>query len=295
MTIRLGKVSQRTAEAIKIKVEQLNTATIAGHTPDDETARWLAGLDQVLAKKLARAGLIVDPDRHTATLGPFLDQYISGRKDVKPGTIEHLRRVEKNLLEFFGTNKPLRDISLGDAERFRLFLVDKPLGKNTVARRCGRGKQFFKFAMRSRLIVDNPFADQKTSVGANRSRDYFVSQEEAQKVLDACPDAQWRLLFALGRYGGLRCPSEHLRLRWCDIHWDRGRITVTSPKTEHHPGGESRVIPIFPELRPYLEEAWEQTDAGTEYVLTRRRNCGVNLRTQLIRRLVEILAWKSSP
>ena len=75
-SIRLGKVSQRTAEAIKIKVEQLNTATIAGHTPDDETARWLAGLDQVLAKKLARAGLIVDSDRHTATLGPFLDQYI---------------------------------------------------------------------------------------------------------------------------------------------------------------------------------------------------------------------------
>ncbi len=28
---------------------------------------------------------------------------------------------------------------------------------------------------------------------------------------------QWRLIFALSRYGGLRCPSEHLALRWGHI------------------------------------------------------------------------------
>ena len=67
------------------------------------------------------------------------------------------------------------------------------------------------------------------------------------------------------------------------MDWQRGRITVTSPKTEHHAGGESRVIPIFPELRPYLEEAWEQAEPGTEWVLTRYRNTNVNLRTQLLR------------
>ena len=282
-SIRLGKTTQRTAEAVKIRVEQLNAAVIAGHAPDNETARWLAGLDQVLAKKLARAGLIVDPDRHTATLGPFLDQYIGGRKDVKPGTIEHLRRVEKNLLEFFGTNKPLRDISPGDAERFRLFLVDKPLGKNTACRRCGRAKQFFKFAVRSRLIDDNPFADQKTAVGANRDRDYFISREEAQKVLDACPDAQWRLLFALSRFGGLRCPSEHLALRWQDVDWKRQRITVPSPKTEHHKNHESRMMPMFPELRPYLEAVFDQAEEGTNYVITKYRRKNANLRTELHR------------
>ena len=43
------------------------------------------------------------------------------------------------------------------------------------------------------------------------------SRDEAEKVLKACPDAQWKLLFALSRYGGLRCPSEHLALTWGDI------------------------------------------------------------------------------
>jgi integrase len=101
-------------------------------------------------------------------------------------------------------------------------------------------------------------------------------------VIAACPDAEWRLIFALSRYGGLRCPSEHLALRWGDIDWERNRMRVPSPKTEHHPGGESRIVPIYPELRPYLEEVWEQAKPGTEYVITRYRETNVNLRSRLL-------------
>jgi len=57
-------------------------------------------------------------------------------------------------------------------------------------------------------------------------------------------------------------------------------MTIHSPKTEHHPSGEQRIVPIFPELRPYLEEVWEQAEPGTEYVITRYRDSNVNLRTQ---------------
>jgi integrase len=120
-------------------------------------------------------------------------------------------------------------------------------------------------------------------VRANPTRFYFVSHEEAQRVLDACPDAEWRLVFALARYGGLRCPSELVGLRWGDIDWARSRIVVHSPKTEHNPGGESRCIPMFPELRCHLEVVWELAEEGAEYVLTRYRDSNVNLRTQLLR------------
>ena len=120
-------------------------------------------------------------------------------------------------------------------------------------------------------------------VRENKARMYYVTREEAQKVLDACPDAQWRLLFALSRFGGLRCPSEHLGLRWGDVDWEHGRITVHSPKTEHHAGKESRQIPLFPEIRLYLEEVWDQTEPGTEWVMTRYRRANANLRTQLER------------
>ncbi len=32
---------------------------------------------------------------------------------------------------------------------------------------------------------------------------------DAEKMLDACPNAEWRLIFALNRFDGLWCPSEH--------------------------------------------------------------------------------------
>ena len=57
-------------------------------------------------------------------------------------------------------------------------------------------------------------------------------------------------MFALSRYGGPRCPSESPGLRWDGIDRQRSRFTVHSPKTEHHVGGESRIVPIFPELLP---------------------------------------------
>ncbi|MBN1590959.1 MAG: site-specific integrase [Pirellulales bacterium] len=109
-----------------------------------------------------------------------------------------------------------------------------------------------------------------------------MTREEIEKVLEACPDAQWRLIVALSRFGGLRCPSEHLALRWRDVDWARGRFTVHSPKTEHHPGGESRQLPLFPEVKKYLDEVWEQAEPGTEYVITQYRDTNQNLRSRLL-------------
>ena len=42
-------------------------------------------------------------------------------------------------------------------------------------------------------------------------------------------------------------------------------------------------MPIFPELRPYLEEVFDHAEPGSEYVITRYRKSNVNLRTQLLK------------
>ena len=77
--------------------------------------------------------------------------------------------------------------------------------------------------------------------------DHFVTREEAQKVLDNCPNLEWKVIFALARFGGCRVPSEILPLTWADVHWDLDRIDGTSPKTEHA-GKASRLVPLFPEV-----------------------------------------------
>ena len=76
-------------------------------------------------------------------------------------------------------------------------------------------------------------------------------------------------------------PANNLVLGWDDVDWERNRLHVTSPKTARHAGHESRLVPLFPELRPFLEAVWDVAEPGTEHVITRYRNAGGNLRTQL--------------
>jgi len=280
-SIRLGQVSLAQAEAVKIKVEDLAAAALTGHAPRRETSVWLAGLDDGLRDRIAAAGLC--QKRARALLGPFIDDYATGRTDVKKGTRVVFDRVRGYLVEYFGESKPIRDITPGDADAWRRNLLDRKLSDNTVRRACGIAKQFFRAAMRLRILEENPFQSLPCVVGSNPERLYFVSRDEASKVLSACPDDQWRLLFALARYGGLRVPSEALGLRWGDIDWENGCITVKSPKTERHEGHECRKVPIFPELLPYLRDSFESAAEGTEYCITRYRNTAVNLRTQLLR------------
>ena len=280
-SIRLGKVSKRHAESVKLKVEDLAASALTGHAPSDETSRWVASLDQTMNDKLVAVGLA--QRRARATLAAFIDDYITSRRDVKESTRTVLRRVRRYLVEYFGERKPLRDITPGAADKWRLSLLGKGLADNTIRRSSGVAKQFFTAAVRQHLIAENPFADLVAAVKANASRFYFVTREETNKVLDACPDTEWKLLFALARYAGLRVPSEVLRLRWSDIDWEGSRFVVTSPKTEHHEGGGSRVVPIFPDLLPFLMEAFERAAPGTEYCIARYRNSTVNLRTQLMR------------
>ena len=286
--IYLGAMPMKAVRTIQTHVENLAASLLAGRAPDPETSEWVGGRDNVLYGKLAAAGLVParEPtiaEKQTVALGEFLDQYIAGRTDIKPSTRTNLEQVRRNLLEHFGAGRLLATITPGDADEFRVTLLGK-LGENTVRRNCGRAKQFFRAAVRKRYIQENPFADMKhCAVKADASRLHFITREDAGKVSEACPDAQWRLLFALSRFGGLRCPSEHLGLRLDDVDWERNRLTVHSPKTEHHEGRESRQIPIFPELRGPLEEVWDQAPPGTELLITRYRSGNANLRTQFER------------
>ena len=268
-TLALGKATtQKQAEGIKTKIEALVAASITGQAPDDEVSAWLAKREAVMLDKLAAVGLI--PRRASATVGSFLDEYTAGRIDVKPATREVWSQPVRNLKEFFGVDRPLRNITAGDAENFRLFLMGEKLSPTTVQKRLQFARQFFRSALRHKLIAENPFAEVRSHAGKDSGRQRFISQADARKVLEACPNLDWRLIVALSRFGGLRCPSEVLSLRLADIDWAAGRILVTSPKTEHHPGHDTRTIPLFPELRPILLQAAESAPVGTVYVVSEK-------------------------
>lgn len=283
--VRLGKCSMRDAEEFTRKVEALIAARMQGCVINAETARWVADLPEPMHAKLAIVGLVDARIKRTAaallSVADLCDQYIGERDDVKKSTATVYALTRRNLVDFFGHGKPIGEITAHDGELWRRDLARRGLSEATARKRVSVAKQILSTAVKRRIIPENPFAGLKSTAVANEARRYYVTREEAQKVLDACPDAEWRLIFALARFGGLRTPSETLALRWSDITGDR--IVIHSPKTEHHEGKGERVIPLFPELRTPLDEVFQQAKPGTEHVITRYRLGNANLRTQLQR------------
>ena len=261
-TITLGKVAMRYAESIKVKVEDLVASSIHHHAPRDETARWLVRLDDRLYGKLTRVGLV--QDRQCFTLKGWLEQYLKERADcLKPESLRKLKQTREKLLPFFDADVTLRSITAQRAVEWRQYLKAEGLSEAAIKTHCGNAKTIIGEAVRRKLIDESPFTLLKSGATASRHSRY-VTPDEIERVMNACPDAEWKLLFGLARYAGLRIPSESHRLTWADVDFERGRLTVHSPKTEHHAGHEQRILPITPKLMRLLQDRFDECEDGEE-------------------------------
>ena len=283
-TIRLGKTSIKHAEAFKLKLEALIAARITG-SMDGETARWIAALPDKIHGRLAAAGLLIErtaePAQEKFTVAEWAERYIESRADAKAQTKCKMQNAANKLSAFF-KEQPIEKITVQQAKDYRVYLKSAlHLEENTLRRLIGRARQFFNAAIDSEIITRNPFRGQPVSVRANPARFFYVTQDMALKVLEECPDAQWRLIFGLARWGGLRCPSEILRLKWQDVDFEHSRFIVHASKTEHHTSSGIRTVPMFPELRPLFQDAFDKARVGDVFCITRYRNRSVNLRTSL--------------
>lgn len=288
-TIRLGKLSLKSANEVRGKVEYLASAAAASCVIDNQTATWLGEIGDVLHSRLAKVGLVAprgkpepEPEPTSEPLGPFLESYIAGKAHYKPNTAKTIDQARRLLVERFGDDKALDAINAADAEDW-LDSMRQRFKPATIATHVKRARQMFAYAVKAKRIAENPFVGLKVPQQVDKSREEFIDHATIARVIEAAPDAQWRTIIALSRFGGLRCPSEVLALEWQWIDWERERFTVFAPKQEKLPSGGRRVVPLFPELRPFLEEAFDLAAEGEIYVINRYRAGNTNLRTQFER------------
>jgi len=290
-TIRLGKCAKKDALTVKLRVESILSASISGGSIDRDTAVWLSSISKELRERLVRVGLVeeVKPDAVTS-LGAFIDSFLGSRADLKSSTMLIRNQVRNLLTEHFGEDRDVKSITPGDADDWQQLLIKREMAPSTISKRVQVAKSYFRAMIRRDKITRNPFDGIRATASANANRMRFITVDDINAVIAKCPNHDWRMIVALARFGGLRTPSETLSLRWQDIDWDRERIVVTSPKTEHHEDGQSRVIPLFPELRPYLRDGLELAPDGAVYVVDERYRsaamgpggwANANLRTQL--------------
>ena len=276
VTFSLGGVSKKVAERFANNIDDYLYCRRANLRVSRETSLWLSGLDDSLYDCLVHAG-VASPRDKAGTLDEFIADYIAKRTDVTERRRGKLTVSKNRLVEYFG-DVELDEITPGLADEYARWLLEE-LAPATAQKECQIAAQFFRHALRRELIAKNPFDGVSVGRATNEDRQEFVSRERVSKVIETCPDWQWRTIVALARYGGLRCPSEVALLKWEDILWDDERIVVSSPKTERY-GKASRVIPLFPELRPFLEEALDMAPERTVYVVPRLEgNADKNLGT----------------
>ena len=261
-----GFTNRRQAERFGDRFDALVASRRSG-LKDLASPEWLAALareDPPRYDKLASWGLAEERIR-TATLGELTALFTSD-SSVKPRTRSYRRTVCGHLLAFFGEARELSTLTEADADAFTAHrqAVSAP---TSWGREVKAVKQLFRLAIHNRWLDRTPFEHLKGSSKVNASRQYFVSLDDSQRILEACPNAEMRLIFSLPRFGGLRIPSELQFMEWNDIDLTGDRFTVKIPKKTgklEQERGEftTRAVPMFPELRKAFTEYFEALPDG---------------------------------
>ncbi len=293
-TIYLGRVSNRTAQAVRDRIEAFLNAQLCNIQPSRNDCEWL--ISSGFYEQFAKVGLAPQTDEPKTTEAPTLDEFLTQYQarrfsEVKPATRLVWSQVVENLLEIMPKGIRLDEITTGHAKEFHARLKAKGFRSSTIAKRIGFSRQFFNDAVDWEIIPKNPFAKvhaPKSSLKSNA----FVSREVITRIMDKAT-IRWKVIIALSRFGGLRTPSETLSLKWSHIDWERDRMFVPEPKVEHQEGRRIRTCPLFPELRKILEDALEIYGGQSEYVVdadayraAAQKETGwqsANLRTQFLK------------
>jgi integrase len=251
---------EQTAKGLKEKIERLLYDRRNGHfMPDKMLANWLATLPAEQQAKLANAGLIhVEKSR---TCQEVWDSFLKHRaQTVKPSSLTVYRHNQTVFFETFSPNTPIESITVDDLLNWKAALLANNASA-TVAGYIGVTRMVFDWAVEQDWLRKNPAKKIPQGSFANRENDRVISMAEYAKLLEACPNQEWRTIRAWARIGGLRCPSELKRLRWSDVNWAENRFLVRPSKTERYEEHRERIIPLFPELRIELDRLFLSEDA----------------------------------
>ncbi len=279
--IWLGKVREKAAKTFLAWVERILEAREIRTAIDPDTARWVSELPARAHAKLVKVGIVPPREKPEAVTLESLLKRFNDTATVKDSTRAAYKQSFDALRTHLGADTPITDITNADADEWHKALAESGLAAATVGKRVRVARAVFRRAMRWGLIASNPFADLRAGPQSNPERSFYVSRDTIDKVLNACPSADWRAIVALSRFAGLRCPSEIRALRWSDVNWELRRMSVRSPKTAAHEGHAERLVPIAPELEPILSALFANATPGVEAVVPRLHDPKINLRTQL--------------
>ena len=204
---------------------------------------------------------------HPPMLKDYFSKYLDDRMDLHPNTRTRYAVSRRALESVFGGMR-LPDITDAQIEEYKADRTKGGTGPAGVNRDLSLLRQILKQAKRERYIAQNPLGDREHFLDERKERVQAkpFTVEEEQRLL-AVATGYLRPLLMLLLDTGLRPNAEALPLRWRDVDFERGMITVIASKT---PAG-LRTVPMTTRLKAELLR-WKKLTGNSEFVFFHPRN-----------------------
>ena len=203
------------------------------HGPRKAAQAWL---NQRLTER--DAGIAVKPAQQT--LNEYLDRWLETavKPKVRPKTWMGYRSLLHNHIRPALGARPLAKIKPLEVQQAFHDMIDRGLSARTIEYTRMVLRQAFKQAIQWRLLTFNP-CDGVQIPRRQRREMQALSPEQARRFLVVARGTRYGMLFELAITTGLR-PSEYLALKWEDIDFERGTLSVVR-SLDAMPGGGYRL------------------------------------------------------
>jgi integrase len=192
-------------------------------------------------------------------------EYVDGRKIAGRRSVKGLKE-QLEIMKCFFNNKPIRSISYGDLWRFKLQRLRTPTKRNkgkgaraiaSVHRELALLRRMLNVAVREQWLLRNPFnlGESLISTADEKKRERILTREEEIRLLNACDQPKCKHLRAIiicALDTGMR-QGEILKLKWSDIDFDNGLITVRAFNTKTM---KERTVSITTRLKVEFQSLW---------------------------------------
>lgn len=286
--LTLGKMPKHDAELFSTKLSKLiQFRKYSDGTIPPELQVWLEQLNEQHSKQLSDIGLF-EYESSLTTVGQLFDAFESWypTKKKRNGQLvseSSCRAVGRSLKRFpqrfkahqIDTLQPKRrslranSEPVFSAEAEAIFTDLNSWQRNhyspaTWSRDNKHLRSIGIWAVSRGYCDYNPFTLMPSPGERNPDRIEHVTVEMAEDAISCCYDTDTALSFILGRFAGLRVPSELRTLKWQGVDFGNQQLTVLDSKKKVF-----RKAPMFDRVREALEKQHKLT-GETRFVMSER-------------------------
>jgi integrase len=162
----------------------------------------------------------------TITLNEYLDRFETAAKSrLREKSYRDYRSLLRRYVRPIVGERILSAISPLDVQGVYQRLVEHGLSARTVRYTHSVLRSAMRQAIRWRLLLEDP--TNGAQLPRLRRREMRVlNTEQSRQFIETALKTPYGVAFATALTTGMR-PSEYLGLKWRDIHWDRGTVSVT--------------------------------------------------------------------